>query len=269
MPPRPADDGREPDRSGRPPRAGVPLRTALALIILGALVLAAASAILSVSRPTRYTASASVLVRPDPPLTDAASTLSADQSDRLLQSQVIVMQALEKDRAAAAPASSTSLQTTITQVGLTDVIQVTVSAVKGSAAIQEADGLVDSYVKLQRRNVSNRVQATIDEANFEITAVNKRLGALADSTGSTQDQAATAALTAEYGRLISVINEVQLTAKGAQTSSVLRRAQDGDLEASSNGRRQAFLAGLLGAAIVVAVLVGWNRLRERRDGLDP
>lgn len=248
---------------------------AVGAVLLVALACAALSAVLSGLQSPRHTASALVLVRQDPPLLDSAPTFSADASDRFVQSQVVALESLVKTlpgqpgSGRAGPNVSVreagqvdGSDVTVRQSGLTDVVEITATAGSSDDAVKAANQLLNAFAQLRRQQITDHANTTADEASKQLDTVMQALQS-SQGTGNSATTGAATALTTEYGRLLSLIDQIHLEAANAQPTSVIRDASPADVSQQSNTKSNALLAGLLGGLAATAVLLGLRRMSER------
>lgn len=243
--------------SALPPAQG---RQVLAIVIVVSVALAFAglSMVLSALQATQYLVSATVLTQPDPSLIGTTTAPLPDASDRFVQSQIVAMQSLAQNGVPGQQRTARA-DITVTQVGLTDILQITASASVPADAVTSANLLLDSYVRARQQNLAQHAKAAADEVNRQLRNVTRGLQASESSLSAADANAQNAGRTAEYSRLLSLRNQIRLTAASAESINVVSRAEARDVTTASNKVRNALLAGLLGALAATGILIGRRR----------
>jgi hypothetical protein len=223
-------------------------------VVLTAVIFGVVSLVVSAALTPHYTVSAKVLVQPDATLSDAApSLLSLDQNNVYLQSQVEAVQSLR---------TTGSAGVTVTQVGLTNVLQITADSANAKDAVATANQVLQAYLTLRRDQVNSYATTATQEIDKQLLEDSTALQGLQGSTSETE--AEKSALSSDYSRLLSLKHQVTLTANTAQPTTVLHRAQLADATKTSSKSRTAVLAALVGALVAVAVIGSRRRARLGR-----
>ena len=257
----------EPNRMRREPTSRARQRwfnnpiLALMLVIGTAIVAGGASVIISHFGTHKYNASATLLIQPDPSLVGNSANLQADASDRYDQAQVVVLQKLVQSRLPSQRPNGRVAAVSITQLGVTDVLQINASARVADDAVASANQILDDYVTARRQTLNKNIKAAVSEVGRQLAAVTRALPS-SGSGSNAKDRASVTALSAEYGRLVSLRDQIQLTASTAQSVTVLSRAHTDDVAMVSSGKRNAVLATVLGALVATAYVVVRRRLEE-------
>jgi hypothetical protein len=246
-----------PSRSAARAGSAQSLLRIIAFILALAVASAAGGLAISLVQGRRYTATTTAILQPDPDLLNATSSVASDVLDRYVQSQVIALESLNRgvngDHQAGSP------KVTVRQVGLANVVEISATAANSTSAIDAANRLMVRYTDTRRQQLSDRAQATAGQAKKQVDTVTQALES--PSARAAASGAGESALVAEYGRLLSLISQVQITAANADPDRVLEWAQAATVTRSSQGARNSLIGGLLGALAAVAALAARQRLR--------
>lgn len=242
--------------------ADTPSMTAsVIIVVVAAIVCAVAGYVVTTLLPARYSVSAKVLVQPDPTLSDSAPALtSIDQNDIYVQSQVEAIQSLPLHGV-----PNTSV--TVTQVGLTNVLEISAEADSAANAIAAANTVLDRYLSQRRAQVRSYANGALLQIDKQLVSDSQELHSLTGSGPAISAQRN--ALSNDYGRLVSLKHQITLAANTAQPTTILHRAGTEDVTQVSSKSRNAALAGLVGALIAILVLASVRRSRARRRLADP
>jgi hypothetical protein len=141
-------------------------------------------------------ASAQVAVAPDPPL--PGQQLDASQPDRFVQQEALVLSGEQlRDAVRRELGDGSDAVVTATQVGTTDVIELSVTAETGARARSAAETVVRLYQQQRRQQLQARVDAAVKVVEQQVAAL-----------GS---DALFQASPAEYDRLVALRNQLALT----------------------------------------------------------
>jgi uncharacterized protein involved in exopolysaccharide biosynthesis len=227
-------------------------------VLLAAFVVAALThALLGLGGRT-YSANALVLVKPDRVERSGTNTASAELSDRFVQGQILLLKApqLLSNILQGRPASDPRPALAVRQVGLTDVVELQVTAADRELAAQVANELAERYVE------QDEVQA--QEAAEREAVILRRLLSQLDAEATGGSGPATSAAGTEYARLQAQLNELQRAASDPDGARLLTPASPASATTQDARGRNAALAGLLTAGAVTGLLV----LRRRRRLLE-
>lgn len=224
------------------------------LIIIGfAVVFGLAGYLVSALKGTTYSVSAQVQAQPTPTLENsdpAPSTI--DENDIFMQSQVETMSSVT----GRLPAGSS---VTISQVGLSSVLKVTASASAKTAAVEAANEVVQRYIALRNRQVSQYTANAQTQIDRQLQQDASELKAI--DPQSPQAGAERSALEGDYGRLLTLKRQLSLSASTSKATNVIGHADLANVVQVSNNLRNAILAAVVGALIGVGVAVALRRSR--------
>lgn len=227
-------------------------------VILAAVIFAAASTLFSAFATPTYSVSARVIVRPDPTIGDPTPPLpSTDQNNIYMQSQVLAVEGYS-DRIPA------GIDLSVSQVGLTNLIEITASGGTTMGAVKAANTVLDAYVAQRHAGLESYSKSAIAAVERQLASVTSQLKT---ATGRAPGAAARrGALSSEYNRLVSLQNQLTLSANTAQPTTVVTRAAPADVSQATNKARNAFLAGVVGALIAIAIWVSTRRMSWSTSG---
>lgn len=230
------------------------------LLVVGfAIVFGAAGYLVSVLRAPTYSVSAKVQAQPTPTLDNsnpAPSTI--DENDIFMQSQVETMSSVTGQLPGDA-------SVTVSQVGLSSVLQVTATATTRSVAVDAANQVVQRYIALRDRQVRDYTANALAQIGSQLDQDTSALKAL--DPNSPQASAERNALNSDYGRLLTLKRQVSLSAATSSATQVIGHAALGNVVQVSNDVRNAVLAAVVGALIGVGVTVA-SRSRSGRGHTD-
>jgi hypothetical protein len=234
-------------RSRRPAVVGLVL---LLSVVAGLLAGPAAGAVLD----SRYSASTLVALYQYPAAVGGPEGSSADLRDRFVQGEVIAIGAPELlAEASGAQADGVSLD--VRQVGITDVVEVEVTAPEPSTAVETADRVVELY--------GVRRKQTFDErARRRATSIQQQIAGLTAQPPPGVDDAS--AVASEYARLTAALNDIRLAAASVEAATVINPATTDGAARTGSSVRRGVLAGLATLLIAVGVVVLRHRSRQRR-----
>jgi hypothetical protein len=240
-----------------------PARLPLAVpVVAGAVLFALQAWFLTIIGGSAWQATTLLGVHADPPLAADAGSLSPDQADRFLQSEVLVIAGDEFRRDVAGRVEEDDAESIdATQVGTTDVIAITATADNAEAAAATANAAAGVYV--QRRQDGTELRLT--DARTEIAAqLSETSQALQDLAASGGDDAVASArrtaLEGEVARLVGLDNELRLAATEAgQPATIIDPATADEAVRTASPVRNAFLGALVGALVGLLVALFLQR----------
>jgi uncharacterized protein involved in exopolysaccharide biosynthesis len=220
------------------------------------------AALLTVAGGSRYRAETLLEVRADPPvLQDDGSTLSPDEADRYLQTEILAIQS-SFDRGGLDDDGTLVVQ----QVGVTDVLALQIEADDGSTAVRLAGEVTDRYIADRAARSSQRTDELTAEVQAQLADVSAQIDLLA--AAPPEDQSANArrnALSAEYQRLVSTQHELDLARLDAAPVSVISPADDSGAVRTDRPIRSAAFGGVIGVLLSLGGILLWQRRPGARD----
>lgn len=218
------------------------LLRSLQIVLLCVLLATAAGFAIGVAGGLRPLGVARIEVRPDPALTGDLEV--TPDLDDFVQAELLVLAG--DDLGATVMQSmglSKPLEITATQVGTTNVVEVTVGAATEGRAVDGAQVLIDAYRQRREQDLGDRVDATR-------SVVERQLDRLGRSSRTE----------AEYARLLGLRNQLQLIAESDQGQvRVVQRPRAADQSLWVNGLRAAVIGLVLGALLGLLVALLRNR----------
>lgn len=245
------------------------------LFVLVLAVLAALAAVaFSFLRPATYTSSADLLVQPASATTSSdGPTLSADQQDRYISTQLLIANGEPVQTAAAgllkADAGSVKDGVVIAQQPNTNIIQITATRSSPSLASRTANAFATAFQRVRHDDAVNRLQSAADALNPQLLGLQQSIDTLTAKLASAATAAERAAiqqnLTATSDQYTALYTEQQqLRAQVALDQggvSVISSAQP-PTHRDGSPARNAILGLLAGLVIALAFVV----LRTLLDG---
>ncbi len=207
----------------------------------------------------QYRASAVIDLQQDPPALGGTEGASAELRDRFVQGEVIVIQAPDLlAEARGQEQEGTSL--VARQVGITDAVEVEVTAPGASEAVATANRVVELYT-------SRRSQAFDERAGRRTATLEQQLAALETESPPGADDAT--AVVSEYARLTAALNDVRLAAASFEGSTVISAATIHDASRTGSALRRGVLAGLATLVLAIGAVVLLRTSRHRVQGVEP
>jgi hypothetical protein len=238
-----------------PPPPSRPLVRQLVILLVCAVDGALLAALLVVAGGPKYQAEALLEVRADPAVLDQGGVPSTDEADRFLQTEIL---AIQSNFQQAGLSRDGSLG--VDQVGTTDVVSVKTSAGDAATAVRLAGDTTDRYVADRTARSNARIDELTTQVGDQLSQVSDQIDQLA--TAPPEDQASASrrqALAAEYQRLVSTQNELQLARSQPAPVSVIQAAADGGASRTDRPARSAAFGGVIGIVLGLAGILVWQR----------
>ena len=242
---------------------------ALAAAVASALLLGGVALLLALVRYPAYTAEVQLRVLPDPTLYSDDANGSAPAPDEYLTPEVLTLGSTElAGTVGAAVGRPDDVTLDATQVGITDVVQLTVRSSSEETALQAAQALPRVYGEQRRAALSERVESAQADVQQQLDAVSAEVFDLAGSTGVIA-VAQREALTAEYARLLRLASALQLAEDAAgRLVSVVLPVDASRVEQVVQPLRDAALGALLGAVLGLSTGLVLARTRPRLETVE-
>jgi uncharacterized protein involved in exopolysaccharide biosynthesis len=214
------------------------------------------------AQPPSYSASALVRLAPDPVLPDGTQPSPTDINDRFVQSELLSITA-DAARIEVARRTGSSARPSIkaTQIGTTDVIQITATASDRAQAVLDADAAAATYVDRRTTEAVAAVARAKAVVEAQLAEVNSAIAALpvpADPSAPVPNASASrgTALADEYARLLSVDHQIATVDPTANPpASVVDPAAQRGAASTRSPARMAVIGALIGALLAVGVAI--------------
>jgi LPXTG-motif cell wall-anchored protein len=206
-------------------------------------------------------ASSAVLVAPDPPLLGDGQPVNSDTAQRFVQNEIQVLSSGElRSEVATRLGLRDVAPFQVTQVALTDVIQITVTAGGEGQARQIADTAATQYAADRQSGLSTRYTSAIGGVDQQAERLAGQLRTFPAATGPGQTQQLQA-ISAEYQQLLG--QDAQLRLAAAQAAPLVQIVKQGAV--TSTGGSSSTTVGLLAmvGALAGAGVAVWRRRRRR------
>jgi len=191
-----------------------PLRPVIVALLLGGLLGAALGVLLGARQVTSKQAVTVLSILPSSAVTGDAANAGQQDVTSFIQGELIVLNGQplrEKVQEQLHLASSPDVSST--QVGQTDVVNVTAKASTGAQAASIARGLADAYGTQRRQQITRDVSAALATIDQQIISAKAGIKA-APGTGTTGGTSQGPAFQAELQRLLAVGSTLQLSQSG-------------------------------------------------------
>jgi uncharacterized protein involved in exopolysaccharide biosynthesis len=257
---RPARTGNRGRRSNR----RHPLRTLLTIlgVVAASVLFGAVGWYWERAQPPSYTASALVRLAPDPVLPDGTQPNPTDINDRFVQSELLSITAdAAQVEVARRTGSSAKPSIKATQIGTTDVIEISATASDRAQAVLDADAAAATYV--DRRTTAAvaavaRAKAVVEGQLAEVDSAIAALPVPADPSAPVPNTSASrgTALADEYARLLSVDHQIATVDPTANPpATVVDPAAQRGAASNRSPARMAVIGALIGALLAIGVAV--------------
>ncbi|NHC44743.1 hypothetical protein [Motilibacter aurantiacus] len=220
------------------------------LVVLGAV----AGAAVQQARPSTYVSTVRIDLAPGDLLAPSST------GDRQVATELLYLTGPEVARAVQAQAPGAALDAA--QVGLSNVVQVSVSTDSEQEAVRGAEALLAAYTERLGAEASGRVESLQNE----LSQITSQLSQLPATPRTQEEELVRAGLQGQYDALLNSLGQARVQAAGP-TAVALDQPADNVGERSPSLPRGGALGALLGCLLALAV-IAFRRRTWRVEDVD-